>query len=312
MPNRAQAGETATPTARPAKSVDPPVGPAPDDLPGTGSAPAAEPGEVPAVEQYRPPMPFDTSVAHPARVYDVWLGGKDNFAPDREAARRVMEHNRAIIPGVRANRAFLARVVRYLAGTEGIDQFLDLGTGLPSANNVHEVAQSVNPQARIVYVDNDPIVLAHAHALLIGSPGTISYLDSDLHDTTTVLGGAALTLDFSRPIAVLLLMTLQFIEDGAAGALVSTLVDAVPPGSFLVISHPASDVSESANEGTRTYNSMVSTGMTRRSKEEILAFFDGLEILSPGAVPMPLWRPDPGDELPTTQIPAYAVVGRKP
>ncbi|HET9657987.1 MAG TPA: SAM-dependent methyltransferase [Kineosporiaceae bacterium] len=312
MSNHADAGRTADTTIRPADQVDLSAGPAPDDLPGTGSAPADEPGEFPAVERYRPPLPFDTSVAHPARVYDVWLGGKDNFAPDREAARKVMEHNRAIVPGVRANRSFLARVVRHLAGTEGIDQFLDLGTGLPAADNVHEVAQSVNPQARVVYVDNDPIVLAHAHALLTGAPGTIAYLEADLHDATTVLAGAALTLDFSRPIAVLLLMSLQFIEDGAAGPLVAALLDAVPSGSFLVVSHPASDVSESANEGTRTYNSMVSTGMTRRSKEEILAFFHGLEILQPGAVPMPFWRPDPGDEPPRAQIPAYAVVGRKP
>jgi O-methyltransferase involved in polyketide biosynthesis len=256
-------------------------------------------------------LPFDTSVAHPARVYDVWLGGKDNFAPDREAARRVMEHNRAIVPGVRANRAFLARVVRHLVADEGVDQFLDLGTGLPSASNVHEVAQAADPQARIVYVDNDPIVLAHAQALLTGTPGTVSYVDADIRDAGAVLREAGRTLDLSRPVAVLLLMTLQFLPDEVAHELVRRLMASVPAGSFLAVSHPASDVSEQANQGTRTYNELVSTGMTRRSRQELLRFYDGLELAEPGLVPIPFWRPDPGDQLPALAVPAYAVLGRK-
>jgi SAM-dependent methyltransferase len=280
----------------------------PDGLIESGS-----PAEPP-LEEPREPMSFDTTVAHPARVYDYWLGGKDNFAPDREAARKVVEHNPAIVPGVRTNRAFLARAVRYLVNEQGIDQFLDLGTGLPSADNVHEVAQAANPQAKVVYVDNDPIVLVHAHALLTGTPGTVSYVDADIRDTATVLREAARTLDFNRPIGVLLLMTLQFVMgEHDPYALVRALLDAVPPGSYLVISHPASDVDEGANEGTRKYNEVVSSSMARRSHEEITRFFDGLEILAPGVVQIPRWRPAPEDTLPrNVTIPAYAAMGRKP
>jgi hypothetical protein len=264
--------------------------------------------------QGRAPLQFDTTVAHPARVYDYWLGGKDNFAPDRDAARKVLEFNPAIVPGVRANRAFLERVVRYLVTQEGIRQFLDLGTGLPSANNVHEVAQAADPQAKVVYVDNDPIVLVHAHALLTGAPGTVSYIDADITEPAAVLQEAAGTLDFGAPVAVLLLMTLQFVTgDDDPYALVRTLLDAVPSGSFLVISHPASDVDESANEGTRTYNTMVSTSMARRSAQEVARFFDGLELIEPGIVQLPHWRPGPDDTVPVgVQVPAYAAVGRKP
>jgi hypothetical protein len=264
--------------------------------------------------QRRDSLPFDTTVAHPARVYDYWLGGKDNFAPDRAAARKVLEHNPAIVPGVRANRAFLERVVRYLVTQEGIRQFLDLGTGLPSANNVHEVAQAADPQTKVVYVDNDPIVLVHAHALLTGTPGTVSYIDADITEPRAVLREAAGTLDFGAPVAVLLLMTLQFVTgDDDPYLLVRTLMEAIPSGSFLVISHPASDVDESANEGTRTYNSMVSTSMARRSLQEVARFFDGLDLIEPGIVQLPLWRPGPDDTVPVgVQVPAYAGVGRKP
>jgi hypothetical protein len=280
----------------------------------------------PPVTEHRQPLPFDTTIAHPARVYDYWLGGKDNFAPDREAARKVVEHNPGIIPGVRANRAFLARAVRFLTTEYGIDQFLDLGTGLPSANNVHEVAQAENPQAKIVYVDNDPIVLVHAHALLTGTPGTVAYIDADIRDAATVLREAGRTLDFNRPIAVLLLMTLQFVVgEHDPYALVRTLMDAVPSGSFLAISHPGSDFGDSANEGTKKYNEMVSSSMARRSREEILHFFDGLELIEPGLVQLPQWRPNPDDDIPANvtvpayaaipanvTVPAYAAIGRKP
>lgn len=259
---------------------------------------------------------FDTSVAHPARVYDVWLGGKDHFAVDRAAAEQVRATNPGIVPGVRSNRAFLARVVRYLAADVGIRQFLDLGTGLPSANNVHEVAQSVAPDTRVVYVDFDPIVLAHARALLTGTPGTVAYIQADLRDTSTIIQKAGGTLDFRRPIALMVLMTLQFVlDDQDPYGLVRAYLDAVPSGSYLVVSHPASDggaPADAANKGTARYNELVATRMVRRSREQIAAFFDGLEVLEPGVVNLPEWRPDPGDVVPDRPSPAWCAVGRKP
>jgi hypothetical protein len=261
-------------------------------------------------------LDFDTSVAHPARVYDVWLGGKDHFAADRAAAEQVMRANPGIEPAVRTNRAFLARAVRYLAGEAGVRQFLDLGTGLPSANNVHEVAQSVDPGAKVVYVDFDPIVLAHARALLTGAPGTVAYIQADLRDSSAILAEAARTMDYRQPVAVMLLMTLQFVpdEDDPYG-LVKTYLDAVPSGSYLVVSHPASDggaPAAVASKGTARYNEMVATKMKRRSREEVLRFFDGLDILEPGLVSMAQWRPDDGDPVPQRLSPAYCAVARKP
>jgi hypothetical protein len=258
---------------------------------------------------------LDISVAHPARVYDAWLGGKDHFAADRRAAEEVIQANPSIMPGVRANRAFLARVVRYLARDAGVSQFLDLGTGLPSANNVHEVAQSVDRSARVVYVDNDPIVLVHARALLTGAPGTIAYVDADIRDADTILDKARDTLDLTRPVAVMLLMTLQFIPDrDDPVGLVHRFMDAVASGSHLVISCPESEDGargEAAKQGTARYNEMVATPMTRRPRAEIARFLEGLEIVEPGYVHMSRWRPDPGDELPEQFSPAVAVVGRK-
>ncbi len=182
---------------------------------------------------------LDINVAHPARVYDAWLGGKDHFAADRQAAEQVVRTNPGIMPSVRANRGFLVRVVRHLVREAGVHQFLDLGTGLPSANNVHEVAQAADPGARVVYVDNDPIVLVHARALLTGTPGTVSYIDADIRDAETILDKARDTLDFSKPIAVMLLMTLQFVPDADdPHALVKKFMAAVPSGSYLVVSCP--------------------------------------------------------------------------
>jgi S-adenosyl methyltransferase len=259
---------------------------------------------------------FDTSVAHPARVYDAWLGGKDHFAADRAAAEQVMRTNPSIGPTVRTNRAFLARVVRYLAGEAGVRQFLDLGTGLPSANNVHEVAQSVAPEAKVVYVDFDPIVLAHARALLTGAPGTVAYIQADLRDSPAILAEAYRTLDHEQPVAVMLLMTLQFVPDeDDPYQLVKSYMDAVPSGSFLVVSHPASDggaLAVAANKGTARYNELVATKMTRRTREEVLRFFEGLEILEPGLVPMAQWRPEPDVPIPHRLSPAHCGVARKP
>jgi hypothetical protein len=261
-------------------------------------------------------LDFDTSVAHPARVYDAWLGGKDHFTADRLAAEEVVRTNPNIGPTVRTNRAFLARAVRYLAGEVGVRQFLDLGTGLPSANNVHEVAQSVAPEAKVVYVDFDPIVLAHARALLTGTPGTVAYIEADLRDSSAILTQAGRTLDYHQPVAVMLLMTLQFIpdEDDPFG-IVKSYMDAVPPGSYLVVSHPASDggaPAAAAHKGTARYNELVATKMKRRSRDEVLQFFEGLEIVEPGLVQMARWRPEPGDVVPEQLSPAHSAVARKP
>jgi len=256
---------------------------------------------------------IDTTVAHPARVYDYWLGGKDNFAPDRIAAQKVIDANPGIVPGVRSNRAFLVRVVQHLVAECGIRQILDLGTGLPSANNVHEVAQATADDTKVVYVDNDPIVLVHARALLTGRPGSVAYIDGDLHDPQSILAQAAQTLDFSKPVAVMVLMTMQFIDDdNDPYGVVREFLDATVPGSYLVLSHPARDDETGiANAATATYNTMVATSMTRRTHDQIAAFFDGLELLEPGLVAPQDWRPLP-DAPPAQVSPAYAGVARKP
>jgi SAM-dependent methyltransferase len=272
-------------------------------------------GTTDTPEVSRHPLPeIDTTVAHPARVYDFWLGGKDHFAPDREAGLAVIEANPGIVPAVRSNRAFLVRAVRYLVRDAGISQILDIGTGLPSANNVHEVAQEVAPDTRVVYVDNDPIVLVHAHALLTGEPGTVDYIDADLRDPGDILQNASRTLDLTRPVALMLLMTLQFIpDDDDPLGILKTILDALAPGSYLVLSHPARDDEVGiANAATSQYNQKVATPMTRRTKAEITRFFDGLELVEPGIVPMVDWRPDPWELRPRTYSPAYCGVARKP
>jgi hypothetical protein len=260
-----------------------------------------------------PSPEIDTSVAHPARVYDYWLGGKDNFAADREVGEQTLQAYPALALAVRGNRAFLGRAVRYLVGEAGVRQFLDIGTGLPTANNTHEVAQAVAPEARIVYVDNDPIVLAHAHALLTSTPeGTTRYLDADLEDTGAILSEAARTLDLARPTAVMLLAILQFIPAEADPyALVARLMDAMPPGSFLVISHPTADFSpEEAADSIGRYNDQVAVSATLRSRDETMRFFDGLELVDPGVVGTSMWRPD-SDEEAAHPSSAWAGVARK-
>src|SRR5580692_5337392 len=187
------------------------------------------------------PSQIDANVPHIARVYDYWLGGKDNFAADRELGEQTLEAYPSLVFSVRANRAFLARTVRFLAGEAGIRQFLDIGTGIPTANNTHEVAQRIAPDSRIVYVDNDPIVLSHARALLKSSPqGACAYLDADLRDPDAILAAAAETLDFGQPVAVMLIAVMHFIgDDDEAAAIVRSLTAACAPGSFVVISHVA-------------------------------------------------------------------------
>ena len=251
------------------------------------------------VPEDEPGLPeADTGVAHIARVYDYWLGGKDHCAADREVGDRVLEIHPETVQSVRANRGFLARSVRYLAYKEGIRQFLDIGTGLPSANNTHEVAQATARQARVVYVDNDPIVLAHARALLTSGPdGATAFLDADVRNIGQVLPGAAQLLDFSEPVAVMLVALLHMVpdEDDPHG-IVDRYMAAVPPGSFLVLSHLASDVeAKTIAEMARRMNQSMTQQVTPRGKAEVTRFFDGLDLLEPGVVLTHEWRPDADD-----------------
>jgi O-methyltransferase involved in polyketide biosynthesis len=236
---------------------------------------------------------IDTTRAHPARIYDSWLGGKDNFAADREAAELALQAYPALAEAIRSNRAFLGRAVRFLVGA-GIRQFLDIGTGLPAADNTHEVAQREAPDSRIVYVDNDPIVLRHAQALLTSTPeGACDYIEADLRVPETILAEARRTLDFDRPVALMLLAVLQFIpdEDDPYG-LVSRLTAALPPGSYLVISHPTDDFNPNRGESMRVYNERSAEQAVVRDKAETARLFDGLDLLDPGVVPVARWRPD--------------------
>lgn len=257
---------------------------------------------------------LDTSVAHPARVYDYWLGGKDNFAADREAGERVLAATPELRMRVRANRAFLARAARFLAGEAGVRQFLDIGTGIPSANNTHEVAQEVAPTARVVYVDNDPIVLTHARALLTGNrDGATDYIQADLREPDEILATARRTLDFDRPIAVMLLGILHLIQDDEdPWGIVARIMAAVPSGSYLAISHPALEIHPGQLEAQKRYNERVSTPQTLRGKDDVALFFTGLEMVEPGLVQVHQWRPDPGSLIPRSTATAHGGVARKP
>jgi trans-aconitate methyltransferase len=258
-------------------------------------------------------LAFDTSVAHPARVYDYWLGGKDNFAADRAVGEQTLRAHPDLTLSVRANRAFLARAVRYLVREAGIRQFLDIGTGIPTANNTHEVAQATVPECRIVCVDNDPIVLCHARALLTSTPqGATDYVDADLRDPGTALAAAANTLDFSRPVAIMLLAILQFISDEDDPYwLVTRLMEEVAPGSYLAISHPTADLNSAlAADSIRRYNEQVVAKATLRTRDQTSLFFDGLNLVEPGVVPVSQWRPDNEQEA-ASPATLWAGVGRK-
>jgi hypothetical protein len=236
---------------------------------------------------------IDTTRAHPARIYDFWLGGKDNFAADREAAELALQAYPALGEAIRSNRAFLGRAVRFLVSA-GIRQFLDIGTGLPAADNTHEVAQREAPDSRIVYVDNDPIVLRHAQALLTSTPeGACDYIQADLRDPETIVAAAARTLDFGKPVALMLLAVLQFARDEHDPyGLVTRLMAVLPSGSYLVLSHPTDDFNPNKGESMRVYNERSVEQMVVRDKTETARFFDGLDLLDPGVVPVAEWRPD--------------------
>jgi hypothetical protein len=254
------------------------------------------------------------NVPNPARVYDALLGGKDNFAADRALADKLAAAKPALRYNVRANRAYLGRVVRYLAGEAGVRQFLDLGTGLPSFDNTHEVAQRVALESRIVYVDNDPIVIAHARAMLVSSrEGATAYLSADIRDPESILEQAAKTLDLDQPVAVILLGVLYTIPDADRPYdNVAAYLNAAAPGSYLAISHPASDIdAAAAAAAARQYDISMPATATNRTRAEVGRFFDGLELLEPGVVQLNKWRPDPGDVDPGVEISSWAGLGRK-
>ena len=259
-------------------------------------------------------LPFDTTVAHQARMYDYLLGGKDHFAADRAASEEMLRIYPETAFSARANRAFLGRAVRYLAGEAGIRQFLDIGTGIPTAGNTHEVAQALAPTSRVVYVDYDPIVLAHARALLISNgEGATEYIDSDLRDTGTILSQAAQLLDFAKPVAVTLLSILHAVLDADDPyAIVATLMDAIPSGSYLAISHGASDlIDPEALQGLYdSFKDNVQQQFQWRTREEMARFFKGMDLVEPGLVRVDDWRPEPGTG-DTRKSAMWAAVGRK-
>jgi S-adenosyl methyltransferase len=254
---------------------------------------------------------LDTGVAHIARVYDYLLGGNNNFAADRAAAEQFVEVMPGIMPGVREARAFLVRVVAFLAGQAGMRQFLDIGAGLPTAGSTHETALQIAPDSRVVYADNDPLVLAHARALLTGSKqGQTAYLDADLRDPGRLLAGAAQTLDLTRPVAVMMVGVLHCVpDDGDPWGLVDQVMAAVPSGSYLVIGHPASDIEAEAAPATAGLNTKLAQPVTFRPRDQVTRFLDGLEILEPGVVSYSLWRP--GAHVAAQPAPAWSAVGRK-
>jgi len=258
---------------------------------------------------------IDTTVPHSARIWNYWLGGKDNFAVDRAAG----DAWAATFPGVRdiarASRSFLTRSIHYLAAEAGIRQFLDIGTGLPTADNTHQVAQRVAPEARIVYVDNDPLVLAHARALLTSTPeGATAYIHADLRDPDKILAEAAETLDFTQPIALILSGVLGHVVDiDQARSIVRGLMAALPSGSYLSLNDGTSVVGgDQVEQATQDYNESGALPYVQRTPEEIASFFDGLELVPPGVVSCPRWRPDPAPGDPPAEVDAFGGVGRKP
>ncbi|WP_344289191.1 SAM-dependent methyltransferase [Streptomyces synnematoformans] len=259
----------------------------------------------------------DSTVPHSARVWNYWLGGKDNYAVDRKAGDDMLAMAPALVRSAREDRLFLSRSVRLLAGELGIRQFLDIGTGLPTADNTHEAAQRAAPDARVVYVDNDPLVLAHARALLASTPeGATAYIEADVHDPREILRSAAHTLDFTRPVAVTMLGIVNHMPDiEVARAVIRRLMDAVPPGSYLVVSHPTTEVdTEAMHQVAEHWNGRGSSPLVIRSAAEVETLFAGLELLEPGVVSCPRWRPAP-EEAPQVgtraDVAHYCGVARK-
>jgi hypothetical protein len=260
------------------------------------------------------PLPFDISKAHQARIYDYLLGGKDNYAADRVAADAMLELWPDMAFTARANRAFLGRAVRYLTAEAGIRQFLDIGTGIPTVGNLHEVAQAIAPETRVVYVDYDPVVLAHARALLDSSEeGATEYIEADLRDTATILDRATRLLDFSKPVAVTMLAILHAMPDADDPyRIVARLMGAVPSGSYLAISHVASDlVDQETHQSIRdSQDGKLQQQYQWRNRDQVGRFFAGLDLVEPGLVPIEEWRPEP-DTTSDGNSGAWCAVGRK-
>ncbi|WP_340374001.1 SAM-dependent methyltransferase [Streptomyces sp. SS7] len=256
---------------------------------------------------------IDTSVPHSARIWNYWLGGKDNYPVDEEAG----DAYTAVFPGIvtiaRSSRAFLKRNITHLVAEAGIRQFLDIGTGLPTAENTHQVAQRIAPETRIVYVDNDPMVLAHARALLYSSPeGATSYVDADVTDPERILAAAAGTLDFSRPTALILSNILGHVADhDEARSIVDRLMGALPSGSYLSINDGSLGVDPVFEQAQNAYNESGAVPYNLRTPEQITSFFDGLELLEPGVVSVPLWRPEADSPEPRV-IGEHGGLARKP
>jgi len=272
--------------------------------------------DLKAIEPDEPPR-IDTSAAHSARIYDYILGGKDNFEADRKAAEAALANNPSIGIAMRANRAVMRRMTAYLAGELGIRQFLDIGTGLPTSPNMHEIAQRIAPESRVAYVDNDPIVLAHARALLTSTPeGACIYIDADARDPERILADPRLraTLDLSKPTALMLFGIMHFIPDSDdPHGIVSRLLGALPSGSYLAVQQPTTDFYPPGVGGHTAYRN-AGIAFQYRTKDEFARFLDGLELIEPGITPMADWRPEiePGPRLSPAEAGAYAALARKP
>ena len=260
-------------------------------------------------------LPFDTSVAHQARMYDYVLGGKDNYESDRAAVQAGIAVWPDMAFAMRANRAFLGRVVRYLAAEAGIRQFLDIGTGIPTSGNTHQVAQAIAPESRVVYVDYDPVVLAHARALLISNDaGATAYIDADARNTGTILSQAAELLDFSQPVAVTMLAVLHVIPDSDDPyAIVAKLMDAVPSGSYLAISHSGTDLFDPGMNDTfkGVMNQLIQQRYTPRSRAQVTRFFAGMDLVEPGLTAVEAWRPEPGTDTAGSSFTYGGVAGKR-
>ncbi|RAY14239.1 SAM-dependent methyltransferase [Actinomadura craniellae] len=257
--------------------------------------------------------PLNPQIPHSARIWNYWLGGKDNYPADRMAGEAVKELIPDIDVSAQADRAFLARAVRHVLGA-GVNQFLDIGTGLPSADNTHEVAQAVDPASRVVYVDNDPLVLTHARALLTGIKGSTAYIDADARDPETILRVAAETLDLGRPVAVMMLGILNHVlDDAEALSIVERTMAGVPSGSFLAISHPTAEV-----HGDAMHASMAQvmeqggTPIKARNPAEMTALFAGLDLVEPGVVSCSRWHPEATPWGPPKEVAHFCGLARKP
>jgi S-adenosyl methyltransferase len=271
-------------------------------------------GEDDATRRTKAPL-ISTTVPSAARVADYLYGGQTNFESDRRAARALAAVAPVVADIAPAIRAYQRRVLRFLVNEAGVRQFLDIGTGLPLVGSTHEVAQSLVPECRIAYVDNDPMVLAHARALMKPAPGgAVGYVDADVRDSASILTGARSTLDLGAPVGVLLLFTLAFVrDDTAARAVVSSLMTAVPPGSYVAIYHLASDIDPEMEEAAGQWNWMMpAEPIELRSGPQIAALAEGLDVVPPGLVPVTGWRPDPADPRFGRPIPVHGIVARKP